>query len=370
MPASVTASSIQDVTTFYLENFMAKTWEDASRGRQHYITADELFTQRRKRAPASEKCTWNYKVNSADNTVPDSFFKADSLNRIDLGQKGEVKWHFQKTHFMVDAREPAMLSGSELQILDYLKMQESDMYDGFFEKNETWFWTLPTAPNDGTSGDPLPFGLPYWLVQSSTAAFGFNGGHPTGYTTVGGLSRTTYPKLKNGTFTYASMSSEDFGRKMSEAIDKCHFQPPKPMGENVPSRSSYKLYSGYKAYQDYQDALFAANDNIGTDLGKYRGGAPNVALGQQHFRNIPWIWVPALTEVGGDARDLNEPVYGVNWDTFAVKSYHDFFMKRTKPIVLDDAHNTVVQWMDTGYQIYCTSPRSNFVGRAATASAS
>lgn len=370
MPASVTATSIQDIMTFYLEKFMANTWEDASRDYQHFVTADELFTKRRKRSPASERCTFNLKVDTADNTVPDSFFKADSLNRVDLGIKGAVNWHFQKTHFMADSREPALLSGSETQILDYMKMQESDMYDGFFKKNEDWFWTLPTGPNDGTIGDPLPFGLPYWLVQSSTAAFGFNGGLPSGYTDVGGVSSTTYPKWKNGTFTYGSMSSEDFGKKISEAIDKCQFRAPKPMGENVPSRSSYKLYSSYKPYQDYQDSLFNANDNIGTDLGKYRGGAPSSTVNEQHFRGIPWIWVPALTEVGGTARDLNEPVYGVNWDTFEVKSYHDFFMKRTKPIVLDDAHNTVVQWMDTGYQIYNTSRRSNFVGRATTASES
>jgi hypothetical protein len=165
------------------------------------------------------------------------------------------------------------------------------------------------------------------------------------------------------------MSSEDFGRKLSESVDKCHFSPPRPSGETVPSRSSYGLYSGYKAYADYQDLLYNMNDNIGSDAGKFRGGPPSNSIGQQLFRGIPWEWVPALTEVGGTARDLNEPVYGLNWDTFQVKSYDDWFMKRHAPIKLDDAHNTVVQWMDTAYQYYCTNRRANFVGRAATASA-
>ena len=118
--ATIMPSDIGDITTFYLENYMAKSWADAIRPYQYYTCADELFTKRRKKGPPSEKMTFNLKIRQSDNTTADSFFKADSLNRVDLGIKGEVKWHFQKTHFMVDRREPAMLSGSKTQILDYL----------------------------------------------------------------------------------------------------------------------------------------------------------------------------------------------------------------------------------------------------------
>lgn len=367
MPASVTGSTIQDVMEFYLENYMANTWADAARPYQQYTTADELFTKRRKKGTISEKCTFNLKVRSADNTVPDSFFKADSLNRSDLGDKGSVNWHFQKTHFMADAREPALNSGSAVQILDYMKMQESDMYDGFFEKNEEYFWTLPASPNNGSNGDPLPFGVPYWLVSDTTEEFGFNGGLPGSYSDVAGLDPTEHTKWKNGTFAWNSVSNDDFCRKLSEAMDKCHFRPGKPMGEKVPNLN-WGLYSTYKPYQEYQDLLYGLNENIGPDAGKYRGGRPTNDIGVQYFRGVPWTWVPATTEVGGVARDLNESIYGINWDTFNVQTYGDWFMKRHTPIRLDDAHNTVVQWMDTGYQIYCDNRRSNFVGRQVTAS--
>ena len=374
---TVMPSDVGDITTYYLEHFMKDTWADAVRPYQYYTTARELFTKRRVKAPPSERMTFNLKVRQAENTVADSFFKADSLNRVDLGIKGTVKWHFQKTHFMVEKREPAMMSGSETQILDYLKMQESDMYDGFFQFNEDACWTVPAAPNDGTAGDPQPFGIPYWITQSTTAAFGFDGDYPianhdTGYDTntpIGGVSSDTYPKWKNGTATYASMSNSDFCKKMSEALNKCRFLPPKPgFGETVP-QSSYGLYSSYKPFQDYEDLLYASNDDIGEDMGKYRGGKPSNETGAHVFRGIRWEWVPALSEVGGSSRDLYEPVYGVNWDTFQVKTYGDLFMDRSDPITLDSQHNTVVQWMDSGYQICCNSRRQNFVLRAATASA-
>ena len=361
---TVMPSDVGDITTFYLENYMAGSWADAVRPYQYYTTARELFTKRRQKDAPSERMTFNLKVKEAENTVADSFFKADSLNRIDLGVKGTVKWHFQKTHFMVDKREPAMLSGSETQILNYLKMQESDMYDGFFKYNEDKCWTLPTAPNDGTAGDPLPFGIPYWVVQYTTsAAFSLtNATYPTNYTGgVAGLLPATYPGWNNGTATYASMSNSDFCKKLSEALNKCRFLPPKPgFGETVPT-SNYALYSSYKPFQDYEDLLYASNDDIGTDMGKYRGGKPSNETGAHVFRGVRWEWVPALSEVGGDARDLREPVYGINWDTFQVKTYGDLFMDRSEPITLDSQHNTVVQWMDTGYQICCNSRRQNFV---------
>ena len=85
MPASITATDIQDVLEFYLENYMKNTWADASRPYQDYTTASELFTKRREKGTISEKMTFNVKIAQASNTVPDSFFKADSLNRVDLG---------------------------------------------------------------------------------------------------------------------------------------------------------------------------------------------------------------------------------------------------------------------------------------------
>jgi len=363
--ATVTASQVGDITNFYLENFMQDKWADAVRPYQQYITATELFTKRRERDDASERVSFNLKVNEADNTVADSFFKEDTINRVDLGIKGEVKWHFQKTHFSVDNREPAMLSGSKTRILRYLDMMKSDMYDGFFKKNENWLWSLPAAPNDGTAGDPLPLGIPYWIVQSATAAFGFNGQHPTNYSDVGNVSSITYDQWRNGTFTYASMSNADFCKKLSEALDKCDFDAPYPMaGEEVPSRN-YGLYSTYKPFQDYQDLLYASNDDIGEDMGRYRGGRPQVGIGKQTFRGVPWCWVPALDKSTSPAYDSNNPVYGINWDTFSLRTYGDIFMRRAKAINLHNAHNTVVEWMDTGYQLCCRNRRSNFVGRAA-----
>jgi hypothetical protein len=362
-------SDVGDITTFYLENFMPKTWQDIARPRQFYAVT-ELLNKRRKMEPASEKTTWNLKVNSAANTTADSFFSEDSLNRIDLGIKAELKWSYQKTHMLWDRREPALRSSSETKILDYMDMQKTDMYDGFYEQNENWFWTLPTAPNDGSAGDPVPFGVPYYVTQSSTTAFGFNGDVPTNYTTVAGVSPTTYPKWKNGTFRYTSMNNGDFSKKLGEAMDKCQFGSPRPGSDNEEEPAlDFELVSSYKPWQDYQDFLFESNDTTGMDAGKYRGGRPSYSMNYQMFRGVPWSWSPAISEVSGTARDLNEPVYGLNWSTWDVCSQNGLFMEQDEPIKLNNSHNTRVVWMDTALQYRCNNRRLNFVGRAVNASA-
>lgn len=363
MPVPVTNSSVADITTFYLETF-EKDWTDAVRPYQNHMVARELFTKRRIKGAPSERNTFNLKVKQSGNTKSSSLFSQDSINRVDLGIKGTTKWHLQNTHFVVDEREPAFMSGSATQILDYLKMQEADMYDGFFQQNEEWAWTLPAANNDGSVYDPLPLGFPYWLVQSPTAAFGFNGGTPLNYSDVAGVDTTMYPEFKNGTFTYNSIANGDFLKKCSEALNKCDFETPHPNdGENTPERK-YGMSSSFTPWHDYQDVLYASNDNIGSDAGKYRG-IPTNTVGMQYFMGVPWSWVAALGDPNSPAYDSNDPVYGINWDTFLVKTYGDLFMDRKEPIRLDQAHNTIVTWMDTGYQICCRSRRQNFVARRA-----
>jgi len=366
---SYTASDIGDIVKFFLEDYQADTWRDAARNYTHYICAEELFTKRLATGDASEKCTWNLKVAQSGNTRTSAFFKKDTYNRVDLGVKGEAKWSFQDTHMILDVREPAFMNRNRLQILNYLKMQKSDMYDGFFEANEEWLWSLAAAPNDGSSGDVVVNGIPRYIVPSATAEFGFNGGHPSGYSDVGGLSRTTYPKLKNGTATYSSV--DDLEKKLTRALNKCRFKSPykgsAALGEKQPA-TTYGLYSSYKPWEDWQTSLYDLNDNIGPDRGKYRG-AVNNELGVQMYRGIPWYWVDVLTNEDSPARNLNEPIYGLNWDTWKVKQYGDLFMKYTDMKAVPDSHNTMAAFMDTGYQLVCESYRENFVIQSTTASA-
>jgi hypothetical protein len=360
---TTTASNIRDITVAYLEDSMQDEWADVARTYQHHMTADELFTKRLSEGSPSEKFTFNLKTDSADNTTADSFFKADSLNRTDLFRKGEVKWHFQNTHFVVDVREPVLRSGDKRRIFNYYEGLKSDMFDGCFKQNEIWTWTLPTAPNDGTTDDPLPYGIPYWIVDDAniSTTVALTGDTPTNYTLVGNVNSTNVPNWKNWQFNWSDMTNADFCKKASSLMRKCHFKPPKPTKEEkVPDFNNFAIYSDEVPFEDYEDALYGSNENVQEDMGRFRGGKPSGEVGYHYFRGVPWRWVPALSEAGS-AQVSSPTLYFINWDTFDVKSYGDLFMDMGDAVTLSQQHNTLVQWMDTGWQLCCTNRRANGV---------
>ena len=99
------------------------------------------------------------------------------------------------------------------------------MYNDFFEGMEERMWTAPTS---NTQSPRPPSGIPFWLQQSATAAFGFNGGDPSGFAAgAGGIDSDTYPNWKNGTFTYNAISDDDALDKWAEACEKCYFKAPR-----------------------------------------------------------------------------------------------------------------------------------------------
>lgn len=355
-----------DISLWYYDKHMPKGWRDAARPYQKYTFA-KLVKDRVKRNIRGTGCSFNMLVGDNANTEATQLYDDDTVTRTEMGLKGSLDWHMQKTHMLYDRREEVFQSRSldGERILDHLNQQKRAMYDGFFKQNEHYLWTSPAATADGTTGTPiLPYGIPYHVVKAASAGdFGFNGIHASGYSAWAGNSRSTYPELKNGTFTYADVTHEDFCQNLSEAFDKCNFSPPEaPVdGEIVPTQD-YELLSHYTPYQKYQLLQIGSNDSIGPDMGKYRGV---VGKSVQYFRSVPWSYVPALALSSGTAEDTDEPIYGLDWSTWQLSAAEGMFMHIDPPQQQFGNHNVYVQWMDSIYQIICDLPRSNFVGHKA-----
>jgi hypothetical protein len=363
MPAHIGPDDVGDVMVAYLEDYMPKTWYDASRAYTKYISAAYLFSKHRLKRKKSAECTFNFKVRKSDNTRPTGLFDTASINRVDLFEKGRVSWSYQDTHFAADRREPAFNGGGTLEIFDYLDGQKQDMFDGFFDRNDEWLLSLATAPNDGSDGHPVPHGLPYWLTPSTTADFGFNGVNPSGYDETGGIDRDDYDKLRNGTFTVTSMSGGDGLKKIRKAMRKCQFKTPKKVSPEAEITNEFMLLTHEDWFFDYEDTLDARNENVGKDAGKYSSGIQ--PLDMNFYKSVPWIYADQFSDEDSPAYDANKPIYGINWSTFFVYTYGDWFMKQDDPIQLTDQPNTFVVWMNTAYQTVCVSPRNNFRGRVA-----
>ncbi len=345
-----------------------KIWNLGRDFRNYYF--GKLETERMKtRSKDGKSFHIPYLMNGYSNVQLDSFFNPDSLNRQDLGEEATVYWSMQKTHFAVDRREPGWGSNaSPSMIYNYLELQSVNMMDKFYDANERFIWTLPTDPNDGSAGQVAPWGIPYWVVQRKPAAVGPNGGTPCSYTNVAGLRRTTYPKQRNYTATSAAMSHADFVKKAAEMIDMMLWKPARTSSMEQAANYRFEMVSGYQPFQQYQDLVTASNDNLGFDMGKYRGDVP---YGTQIFRGVVWSWTDALTSATlpdgttNAAFDSKHPVYLLDWSTWELVGADGWYKKINEPITLDNPHNTVVVNMDTIYNLFCHNPRANGVIRTA-----
>ena len=313
-----------------------------------------------------------YFINGYDNSQLDSFFKPDSISRSDLGEEGKLYTSWYKTHYAVDRREPGWGKGATAsQIFDYLELQATNMMSRFYERCERYLWDAPASPNDGSTADVQPWGIPSWVVGSTTAAAGFNGIHASGFSNQpDGLSRNTYPQLKNGTATSSGVNYGDFAKKASKLLDLMQWKPVKPASTDQMLNYDYEMVSGYEPYAQYSDLLRASNDNLGADAGRYFGSA-TVPMGTQLFRGVIWSWCDALTSSTlpdgstNPTYDSNLPVYLLNWSSWVNFTQSAWNKRMDKPITLDNPHNTVVQWLDHTYNIACMNPRSNAVIRTA-----
>jgi hypothetical protein len=367
--ASIHAIDMADNVKFYHRNFITgKSIIDLTAQYRNYGVTDDF---RRAKMISKDNKSFHHAlmVNSYDNNQYDSFFQPDSLTRTNLGEEGTSYWSAQKTGWFADRREPGYPKGaSSEQIVAVFDMHRNNMWKKFYEFNELARWINPTAPNDGSTGQVQVNGIPHFIVSSATAAVGQNGGAPSGYTTVSGLSRTTYPQLKNWTATATDMSANGGQKKISQMIRRMRWVVPRQLpGEEAPALD-YEILSHETPWELYQDQKYAfrGDDNISKDPAALRGSAKadnNTLM----IQGVPWRWVDALSNsttrdgTTNAAYNSAQPVYLLDHSTWIVYAAEGIFMDESEPRWSDSAHNVLNLHMDTIYQRVCVNPGANGV---------
>jgi hypothetical protein len=366
----MTAEQIADcVLAYNAANLKKGKWVNRSRKYQRCPAYAE-FSARRESGEASPTFTWDVKTSQYSNREYDSLYGKDSLNRENVMGKATSRYAMQKTHYLLDRREPAMLSGDENRIYNYIDVQKANMKDAYIEDNEEDLWRATVGPNDGTAGDIQVFGIPHVLTTTNaTSTFGFNGGEASGYSLTFGLEKDANENLRNGNGLFSSW--DELEVMLNDAMDLSYFEPPykgsAALGEITPEMD-YVLWSTRKWWTQYQLALNGSNDDLGKDLGKYRGNLSKVG-GVMQYRGVPWSWIPAISKVGGAVRLLTEDVFGLDLSTWKTLYQGDMWEIPTELTAVDDAHNVFKQFEDTISQTVCTDFQANFRLSQATASA-
>ena len=285
-------------------------------------------------------------------------YEPDTTSVVDGLKKGKVPWAYTQASYFFEDREVSMNSGKR-QLLNLIKTRREQCMLNLADILEENFFGAPEGPTDVKT----PRGLFYWLVKSSattsaTSNCGFNGGHPSGFNDVGGLSVSDHPAWKNYVAPYYSVKPwdnsgttvlGDLAPKLRRALKYTNWKSPlggEEMGKNF--GLNYKLFTNVETESQIEEMLEDKNDLMfKSDL--------TPLYGKTTFKGHPFYSVGILDG------DSTNPIYGVNTSTFKMIFLSDFKMRESTVRDAPNQHLVSIVFVDNGYNWVCVNRRLNFV---------
>lgn len=270
------------------------------------------------------------------------YLEPDQVNIGDYLTTMTVPWVHFRTSWGVIFQTDMLMNRGRNMVLNVLQPKRTAALIGMVEELENKaFAAAPTTTNTTD-----PYSIQYWIPTSETT--GFNGGAPSGHTTVGGVDPSTHTTFKNYTAGYDTVSKGDAIRKMRDAHRSIRFKSPVSVQDyrgKVGDR--YRCYVNKSVIADFEDTGEAQNENLGRDIAEMDGSIA--------FRRNPIVWIPKL-----DARTDN-PIYLINHGTFYPVCLKGDYLRESTPKESPNQHNTFQVHIDLTYNFICDNKRANAV---------
>jgi hypothetical protein len=229
----------------------------------------------------------------------------------------------------------------EARINNVIKPQRVAMMLRVADALEEGFFGAPDA-----SDTKKPWGLKYWIVKNATT--GFNGGLPSGFTTVGGVSLTDSPTFKNYTFQYTDVSKADLIKKLRTAHRKTNWRSPYKTSEMMSEFGNRRqIYLNEATVSNIEDVGEGQNENLGRDIASMDDRIV--------FKRHPLIYVPYLDD------DTTNPLYMTDTDTIKPIVLKGDYLRETDAQRSPKQHNTFEVHVDLSINFVCTNRRANAV---------
>lgn len=337
-------SDFGDLLATTLANYDEPNYTDISADLQDFPAAKRLIDANKIKHKSGTNCGWKVKVTSSNAAMNVAVTDHDPTgNIVDGFVDASVQWRKSMTRYYF-YEEEMVVNMSPKRLVDLIKAREDDAKGEWIKLLEQNFWRLPSSSDSRT-----PLGIPYFVYKNATA--GFNGGIPSGFSTVAGLSPTTYSGWNNYTFQYAGYTMDDLVRKTRVMMKKTGFKPPvKTPSNNTGTRRG--LFSTLTLTQRLADLVDARNDNLGNDLSKNDDGA---MIGRATVE-----WIPQLDE------DTTDPLYLLDFGVIKVAVLADRWMKRKVISPYPGQRNVSAVFIDSNYAFLCYNRRLCGVGATGT----
>jgi len=352
--ASLTATGIQDL--------MNSTLAELGRDRiqmvaQNYVDypAFSLFHKKERMLEDDGVQIWrNVQIKKSPAARFVAIGETDTVNIENVTTTAKIDWKYCDTHWGFFTQEIKLNSGKS-KIFNLINSRKNNAILDLVEIINAAMWTLPAA-----SDVKSPNGIPYYIVKNSGTP-GFNGGHPSGYSAVANISRTTYANWKNYTGQYTAVTKADLITKMRTAIRACRFSDVEglTLSDYRKGRDRYVIFVNEATAASLENVGEAQNENLGRDL-----ASMEVPTGQRDiyrfdgaltFRRKPIVFEPYLDN------DTSNPVYGLDLSSWCNYIHRDLNMHQSEVKEASDQHNAFVVWIDHWFNLLCVDPRRNFV---------
>lgn len=284
--------------------------------------------------------------------------KMTKLDAVDNPGVDDVmgKWVFPWRHFTTDwsvERREILANRSPAKIVDLVKVRSADAMTSLYELVEEQAWSAPAS----SANDEDLQGIPFYVQKNATE--GFNGGLPSGWSTIAGIDVTDAKygdKLKNYTGTYTAISKPDWKRTATSMMRQIQFKNPVAVPEHGKVGHKYVIYINNRTATDLEEMGEAQNDNLGKDLAPYGISAfGRNGMGQLTFRGIELMYVPQLNS------DTSDPTYFINHNKLGFVFLKGDRMHMTKIDKNPYKHNWATTYYDNTGNFECTDRRSQGV---------
>lgn len=340
--SALNATQIRDLVTTSLNELGRMKFTDLMSNYQRTIALKRIFKKKKMTFKSGPEVEFNVITDTDDSARFVGLGYQAVVNITDAMTTGKVPWRHCTHNWSFERREPLFNSGAS-KIVDMVKTRRLRSLGGLIELFERHLWRVPAASNTTE-----PYGIPYYVVKSNTAATfanndGFNGTVPSGYTTVADLNPTTFPRWRNYATQYTAVTKDDFVKKARRMSVKIDFMP---LVDGVPEYNTgddMAYYTNYTVLGTLEEILEAQNENLGSDVASQDGKVT--------FRRAPVEYVPELEN------DTTNPFYALNWGEIGAMGLSGDWMKET---VFDSTPNqpTVhVTHIDCTFNLLCRNRR-------------
>jgi hypothetical protein len=338
-PNALTATGLSDLVNTTLRDLGKPRFTEIATDLQEHTAMRNLLRKNRIELASGYGVQWDVMVSQTGAAANVGLGASDNVNIVDTMTQATADWRNTTTNYAIIGQEIAMNSEPS-RIVDLIKTRRIGAMISMAEIMESNFWGPPVASTDNLT----PWGVNTWIVKNATE--GFNGGAPSGYTSIG-LNPTTYPRWSNWTYQYVSVSRDDLIRHWRKAATFTNFKPPV---DGIPSFNTgdvYGFYSNYGVIGPLEEALESQNDNLGNDIASKDG--------MTMFRRVGVTWIPKLEA------DTTNPVYGINWGYFKTIILKGWWLKETHVPIYPGQHTVSAHFLDCTYQFVTRNRRCHFV---------